>query len=62
VIPPGNDPHPGKMPDINMLVSLGGRERTEAEMRDMLAQAGFRLTQVIPTSAGKSVIEAVPLH
>jgi hypothetical protein len=61
VIPPGNDPHPGKLPDMNMLVTLGGRERTEAEFRDMLAQAGFRLTQVIPTSAGKSVIEAVPL-
>jgi ubiquinone/menaquinone biosynthesis C-methylase UbiE len=61
VIPPGNDPHPGKLPDINMLVSLGGRERTEAEFRDVLAQAGFRLTQVIPTSAGKSVIEAVPV-
>jgi SAM-dependent methyltransferase len=61
VIPPGNDPHPGKLTDINMLVSLGGRERTEAEFRDVLAEAGFRLTQIIPTSAGKSVIEAVPV-
>jgi hypothetical protein len=61
VIPPGNDPHPGKLTDVNMLVSLGGRERTEVEFRDLLAQAGFKLTQVIPTSAGKSVIEAIPV-
>jgi hypothetical protein len=61
VIPHGNDPHPGKLTDINMLVSLGGRERTEAEFRDVLAQAGFRLTQVIPTGVGRSVIEAVPV-
>lgn len=61
VIPSGNDPHPGKLIDINMLVSLGGRERTEAEFRDVLAHADFRLTQVIPISSGKSVIEAMPV-
>src|SRR5690606_35175266 len=31
VIPPGNDPHWGKLLDINMLVVTGGRERTKAE-------------------------------
>src|SRR5262249_26345909 len=29
VIPPGNDPHVGKLLDLEMLVMAGGRERTE---------------------------------
>ena len=28
----------------------GGRERTEAEFRDLLAAAGLRLTRVVPTA------------
>ena len=47
--------------DLNMLVMTdGGRERTVAEYRDLLARAGFRLTRVIPTSGPMSVIEAAP--
>jgi hypothetical protein len=47
--------------DLNMLVMTdGGRERTEAEYRDLLARAGFRLTRVLPTPGPISVIEAAP--
>ena len=49
VIPPGNDPHVGKLLDLEMLVMVGGRERTEAEFRDLLAAAGLRLARVVPT-------------
>jgi alkyl hydroperoxide reductase subunit AhpC/SAM-dependent methyltransferase len=61
VLPPGNAPHPGKMLDMVMLVGPGGQERTEPEYRKLLAQAGFRLTRVVPTESAVSVIEAVPV-
>jgi hypothetical protein len=61
VIPPGNQAHPGKQIDIIMLVVLGGRERTEAEFRTLLARSGFELTQIFPTD-GQSVIEAVSVN
>jgi SAM-dependent methyltransferase len=60
VIPPGNQAHPGKQVDMIMLVVLGGRERTEAEFRTLLARGGFELKQISPTE-GQSVIEAVPV-
>jgi len=59
VIPPGDDPHPGKMLDIVMLSLPGGMERSEEEYRELLDSAGFRLTQVIPTPSPVSIIEAV---
>jgi SAM-dependent methyltransferase len=61
VIPSGNQAHPGKQVDITMLVVLGGRERTEAEFRTLLAQGGFELKQIYPTE-GQSVLEAVPVN
>jgi len=60
VLPSGNTPHPGKMLDMMMLVGPGGQERTEQEYARLLAQAGFRLTRVVPTGSAASVIEAVP--
>jgi hypothetical protein len=44
--------------DLNMLVMVGGRERTEAEYRDLVASAGLEVTRVVPTPAAMSVIEA----
>jgi O-methyltransferase domain len=49
------------MSDLNMLVLTGGRERNEAEYRDLLEQAGFALTRIIPTQALVSLIEGVRL-
>jgi SAM-dependent methyltransferase len=60
VIPPGNEPSHGKLLDLEMLVCLNGRERTEAEYGRLLDSAGFRLTQVLPTAGQDSTIEAAP--
>jgi hypothetical protein len=57
VIPPGNDPFPAKLLDLAMLVIPGGQERTEEEYRTLYGGAGFRLTRIVPTNAGVSVIE-----
>ncbi|MFE0106973.1 methyltransferase [Streptomyces sp. NPDC059009] len=61
VLPAGNDPHPGKALDIVMLAALKGRERTEAEFGALFAQAGFRLTRVVPTPTVPSLVEAEPV-
>jgi SAM-dependent methyltransferase len=60
VIPPGNEPSHGKLLDLEMLVCLTGRERTEAEFTRLLDSAGWCLTQVVPTAGEDSVIEAFP--
>jgi hypothetical protein len=59
VIPTGDAPFFGKLLDLMMLVNFGGRERTEAEYRDVLAAAGLRLTKIMPTRTPSSIIEAV---
>jgi len=62
VIPPGDEPHPGKMLDMVMMSLTGGMERSEAEYRELLDRAGLRLTQVVPTRSPVSVVEAVPAN
>ena len=59
VLPEDARAHPSKMLDLLMLMFPGGRERTASEWRDLLARAGFTLTQIMPTKAPESVIEAV---
>lgn len=49
----------GKLMDIEMLVSPGGKERTAAEYRDLFARAGLELTTIVPTKSPYSVIEAI---
>ena len=61
VLPPGDVPSYGKLSDLNMLVSPGGQERTEAEYRALYAAAGFELTRVIPTRSRISLIEGAPV-
>jgi hypothetical protein len=58
VVPPDNRPSPAQAMDLNMLVILGGRERTEAEYGRLFEAVGFRLERVIPTHSPFSVIEA----
>ena len=58
VLPEGDEPHPGKMLDIMMLVGPGGQERTPAEYAALLDKAGFRMTQVVPTASAVSIVEA----
>jgi hypothetical protein len=59
VVPAGNEPHWGKLLDINMLVLTGGMERTEAEFAELFAAAGLRLARVIPTACSLSIVEGV---
>ncbi|PYT26613.1 MAG: hypothetical protein DMG57_20990 [Acidobacteria bacterium] len=55
-----NQPYFAKEGDINMMVRTGGRNRTEKEYRDLLANGGFEMTRVIPSRGGPSVMEATP--
>jgi O-methyltransferase domain len=59
ILAPGNDPGFIKWLDLEMLLLPGGRERTEEEYRSLLANAGFKLTRVVPTKSPVCVIEAV---
>jgi SAM-dependent methyltransferase len=57
LIPLDNRPSPAQAMDLNMLVLLGGQERTEEQFERLLKAAGFQLDQVIPTGSPFSVIE-----
>ncbi|HXV91815.1 MAG TPA: methyltransferase [Pseudonocardia sp.] len=50
------------MSDLNMLVCTGGRERTLEEFRELLEEAGWRLTDTarVPPPTGFSVLTARP--
>ena len=52
IIPPGNEPMFGKIMDLNMLVMLGGVERTEDEFRDLFGLAGFRVSRIVRDGGG----------
>jgi hypothetical protein len=60
VITPGNAADLGKVFDLEMLVFPSGRERTEAEYRQLLAGAGWRLSRVLPTESPTQILEAEP--
>jgi len=47
--------------DLHMLVMTpGGRERTESDFRRLLAESGFELQRVIPTQLPFSILEGTP--
>jgi hypothetical protein len=59
VIEPGDRPHPAKFGDLEMMVMThGGRERTEAEWRALLERGGFSLKRVVPTPGPSMLLEA----
>ncbi|MFJ1596206.1 methyltransferase [Streptomyces sp. NPDC088261] len=58
VVPEGDAPHPTKMIDITMLGMLGGRQRSETEWRQLLADAGFTLRRTVTGSGSYSALEA----
>jgi hypothetical protein len=58
LIAPGNEPSSAKLLDLVMLVMTdGGRERSEDEYRALLRRAGLRLRRVVPTRADISLLE-----
>ena len=61
VVPPGDEPHFAKSLDLDMLLFVGGRERTEAEFAALLDRAGFEMTRVVPTISTISLVEARPV-
>ena len=64
VVPPRSDYSPASrqlfMADMQMMVMLGGRERTLEEFRALLEGASFQLGRVIPTESPFQLIEAIP--
>jgi hypothetical protein len=61
IIQPGNNPDPARLIDLQMLVEVGGRERTAEEFRTLLHEAGLELTRCIPTQTPLYLIEAIPV-
>lgn len=58
--------NPGRLADLGMLMVLGGRYRTEAELTDLVRRAGYRIVAVRKPAPGsdpraESVVEAVPV-
>src|SRR5258708_31694789 len=47
------------MGDVHMMVVLGGKERTTNQYRDLLTQAGLRMTSEIPIEADITAFEAL---
>jgi hypothetical protein len=45
--------------DLNMMVQLGGRERTEAEFAALFERAGLVLSRVVDTGTPYAILEAV---
>jgi hypothetical protein len=45
--------------DLNMMVQLGGRERTEAEFAALFERAGLRLHRIVDTGTPYAILEAV---
>jgi hypothetical protein len=46
--------------DLQMLVALGGKERTAAEFAALYDAAGFELTRIIPSASMYCLIEGIP--
>src|SRR5262249_57407075 len=51
----------GPFPDLNMMVMVGGKERTEGEFRSLLAEAGFALTGARATRSQVSLLQPQPV-
>ncbi|MBP1818945.1 hydroxyneurosporene methyltransferase [Mycobacterium sp. OAE908] len=58
VIPPHDRDFLAKTMDLEMLIYNAGRERTAAQYQNLLQQAGFRMTRVVPTASPLSIVEA----
>ena len=62
IVPPGNTPSYSKLSDLVMLVMTpGGRERTEAQYRKLFEAGGFKLTRLVPTESEHTVLEGVKI-
>jgi C-methyltransferase len=58
VIPADDRDFVAKWTDLEMLVSNAGRERTGDEYQNLLQQADFHITRIVPTASPLSIVEA----
>jgi len=57
---PNSRPDPfGTFVDLEMLVNVTGRERTEQQYRTLFEQSGFKLKRVVPTKSLSNIIEGI---
>ena len=56
-----NENADAKFSDLNMLVGVGGRERTRDEFARLFAEGGFELVSTTPSAIGLSVFEGRPV-
>ena len=60
IVPPGNTRSYSKLGDLVMLMMTpGGRERTEAQYRALFADGGFELIRLVATESDFTVMESV---
>jgi ubiquinone/menaquinone biosynthesis C-methylase UbiE len=61
LIQAGNQPAMSKLLDLALLVQVGGRLRTEAELRRLLQANGLQLNRIIPTQSATEdiIVEAI---
>ncbi len=59
VVPIGNDPSIVKLLDLEMMVTTGGRERTENEFKELFTKAGFKFSKNIHTKVGVDILECI---
>ncbi|ENA3446102.1 methyltransferase [Yersinia enterocolitica] len=60
IIPEDNAPNFGKKLDVFLMGSFdGGREHTEDELKELLAQAGLKINRIIDTGSYLSIIETI---
>ncbi|MEW2479166.1 methyltransferase [Mycobacterium sp. NPDC049093] len=57
VIPDHDREFLGKWTDMEMLIGIAAKERTEDDYRKLYQEAGFRLTRVVETASPFSVVE-----
>jgi hypothetical protein len=56
-----NEHADAKLSDLNMMVGVGGRERTGADFASLFAAGGFALESTTPSAIGLSVFEGRPV-
>lgn len=59
LMPTKPQPSPIASVDLKMLLLLGGRERTEAELVGLLTRTGWRVERIIPMPELYSIVDAV---
>jgi O-methyltransferase domain len=60
MVPPPNDFHPSRLFDIHVMLNAGGRVRTEADWKELLAAASFELASTHEAGPMVTMLEARP--